>query len=330
MTDGDVDGDGDNELVFASYRSRSGYGSGKVYVYDAVTKDFEYVIDEWDGVWDLEIANVDADPQLEIVVATSASHAGRLSCWDGKDRTLQWERQVYYRAAFGSVEIADLEGDGELEIVAGERTPSYGVSEEIAYVLDAEYGYVEWEAPIVDLMAKSAYTLLRVGELDGDGINEAVLANFGHDLIVFDTIHDTVEARTDDLGITALDTADLDADGADEIIIGTDTGFIEVVDLATGLASTLAGPFGGAINGLAVIDLTGDGISDHVFVVDGRVQILTGDTMKPLWISDFLGSSAGRHDSLVVRDLDRDGRIEIWVNMGSNGLAVYEVAPFGG
>jgi len=52
--------------------------------------------------------------------------------------------------------------------------------------------------------------------------------------------------------------------------------------------------------------------------------------MKPLWVSDFLGSSAGRHDSLVVRDLDLDGRIEIWVNMGSNGLAMYEVLPSDG
>ena len=328
MTDGDVDGDGDNELVFASYRSQSGYGPGKYYVYDAVTKDFEYVVEDWDGVWDIEVANVDADPQLEVIVATSASHDGRLSCWDGKDRFLQWDRRVHYEAGVGSVGIADLEGDGVLEIVVGEKALSYGVSsDEFAYVLDAEYGYMEWEGPPLDLEGKSYITLLRVGDVNGDGIGESAMAQYGRDLIVFDTINDTVEIRTGDLGITALDLANVDSDLPEEIIIGTNVGFLEVVDVATGAATRLGGPYGGAINGLAVTDLTDDGISDYVFVVAGHVHLVSGDTMKPLWISEFLGSAAGRHDSLVVKDLDRDGRIEIWVNMGSNGLAMYEVAP---
>jgi len=331
MTDGDVDGDGDNELVFASYRSQSGYGPGKYYVYDAVTKDFEYLVEDWDGVRDIEVANVDADPQLEVVVATSASHDGRLSCRDGKDRSLQWDRQLEYGTGFGSVEIADLEGDGVLEIVVGEKATSYGVSsEEFAYVFDAEYGYMEWEGPALDLEGKSFITLLRVGDVDGDGIGESLMAQYGRDMIVFDTINDVVEMRTDDLGITAIETANLDADSAEEIIIGTNTGFLAVVDFETGVPTTIGGPFGGAINGLAAIDLTSDGISDFVFVVEGYLHLVEGETMKPLWVSDFLGSSAGRHDSLVVRDLDLDGRIEIWVNMGSNGLAMYEVLPSDG
>jgi leucyl aminopeptidase len=42
--------------------------------------------------------------------------------------------------------------------------------------------------------------------------------------------------------------------------------------------------------------------------------------------TDFLGESAGAHDSLLVADVDGDGRTEVMLNAGTGGLLVFEFA----
>jgi len=82
---------------------------------------------------------------------------------------------------------------------------------------------------------------------------------------------------------------------------------------------------GTQFDGLAVVELTGDGVLDFVFAAADRVHLVDGETMLPVWVSDDLGTRVGRNDSLVVGDFDDDGHLEIWVNAGSIGHVMFQV-----
>jgi len=332
LAEGDVDADGVNEIVFTRHSSTTNIGYGDYYVHDAVTKELEFVgpalgAPYYNGASDVEIANLDADPQLEIIFPTGHSYTAFLMCLDGSDHSLEWESPYFESgAAIGSVEIADVDGDGTLEVVTGKRTLSSGANDRPVHIFDGETGNMEWESPELTMFGGFPRLMLqRVGDVDGDGISEVIVAHQGRDLIILDTDTGEVELETDRLGVTALELANLDLIGLDEVVVGTSRGTLEVVDIETGTTTEIAGPFGGPINGLAVVELSGDEELDFVFAVKGRVIVVLGDTMKPWWVSDFLGLGAGEADSLLVRDFDRDGRMEIWVNMGEIGLAMFEV-----
>ena len=98
------------------------------------------------------------------------------------------------------------------------------------------------------------------------------------------------------------------------------------VDVPGGATTTIAGPYAGAVDGLAIVDLTSDGVVDYVFAVDDQVHLVDGLSLENLWVSHRLGEGVGRHDSLIVEDLDNDGSKEIWVNAGKVGQFVFEVA----
>ena len=92
---GDVDGDGEAEILYAAVTSDSGYGDGLYFVHDAATKALEYQSppptgQDWTGLWRIRSANVDADPQREIFFTTSRLYTGILICQDGLTHAEQW------------------------------------------------------------------------------------------------------------------------------------------------------------------------------------------------------------------------------------------------
>ena len=332
LAEGDVDADGVNEIVFTSHSDSSGYGAGRYYVYDVSARSLEFVGPDlgasyYYGAWDVELANVDSDPQLEIIFPTGDSHSTYLLCLDGSDHSLEWQSPGFeFGVTIGSVEVADIDHDGSPEILTGKRVFFPTASDRLIHTFDGKTGNLMWESPELTMFDGHAELMLqRVADIDGDGISEVIAAHHRGDLFVLDTDTGEVELETDGLGVSALELANLDLNGLDEIVVGTTRGTLGIVDAETGMMTEIAGPFGGPIDGLAVVELSGDDELDFVFVVDGRVFVVLGDTMKPWWVSGFLGIGAGEADSLLVRDFDRDGRMEIWVNMGEIGLAMFEV-----
>lgn len=131
---GDIDNDGDPELVGASQRSEV------VFYYDVPDDPYQspwpdscrHVIAEDTNVEGIEIVDIDNDGRNELIAGTSIyrhmqqdfarSHAEAVKA-DGGDREVAdgWQRE---RVASGwdwtRVEVGDLDGDGELEIVFAE------------------------------------------------------------------------------------------------------------------------------------------------------------------------------------------------------------------
>lgn len=326
---GDVDADGALELVHTSQESDSGYADGLYFVHDAVTKAPEFVSgpvnnSNWTGVSRVRAVNVDADPQLELLVASGVSaYRGAVVCLDGVSHAAQWTAAVDDGLSVQSLQVADLEGDGTLEVVVGTYKEHSGASGHFVYVFDAATGALEWRDPLATTLWPNS-SLLRLANVDADPALEIVLSVFGGPLWVVDGETRVVQLSLASLAATALETVDRDGDGRAEILVGDGQGRIRVVDSATGALQQL-GAFGGQINGLAATDLTQDGAADLVFCVADRLRVVDGASGLVLATTAFLGGGAGAHDSLTVADVDADGATEIVVNQGEFGLLMLEV-----
>jgi MYXO-CTERM domain-containing protein len=328
---GDVDADGAPELLSGSFESDSGYGDGAYAIHDAATHALEYQNNRttginWTGLWRIRSANVDSDPQREIFLTTSSTYDALIICYDALSHAEQWRTAAVDSVSFRSMDVADVDGDGALEVVAAASAETTGAEGQYVYVFDAATGAQKWRSP--QLGAAWSWrniSLLRVAQVDADPALEIVVAETGGQLWVVDPVARTVQLTTASLNVTALDTPDRDGNGQAELVIGTTAGALQAVDADSGVVVQTVGSFGSSINGLAVRDVTGDGVADYVFASGNRLRIFNGATSSEEWASSVIGSGVGIDDSVLVGDVDRDGNTELVVNVGQTGFRVFEV-----
>jgi outer membrane protein assembly factor BamB len=325
---GDIDADGSLELLWTTFESNSGRDDGLYLVHDALTLELEHVSEEATGfatgVWRTAVANLDDDPQLEICLTTDVLNAGRISCFDGLTHEEEWHSAIPNGLVFKSLTIVDVDGDSRLEVVAGTAVQHTGAPGVHVYAFDGETGAVDWTSPdlgdgFVEL------TLLRVADVDGDTELEVVVGHEPEELAILDGATGLVELPLTPLEITALETADLDANGTAEIYVGTVEGLLQQIDPTSGAPLATLGDFEGPIYGLDVSDLApGESPSAHfTFVTRGRLTTLDATSLSVDWQSAFVGSEAAASDSLLVADVDGDAETEIMLNTGA-GVAILQ------
>lgn len=327
---GDTDGDHKPELVAAAMASDSFYGDGRYLVWDAVTRTLEHLGSDqggtnWTGSWRVATGNADADPQREICLISSYFYDGMIYCYDGLTHLEEWHTMIPSGLSFRSLQMVDVDGDGTLEVVAGTGQEHTGAPGLYVYAFEAATGWLQWRTPDLGLSGFPSLSLLRVANVDGDPVPEVLVAKYGSTLTLLDGATGLPQLTTADLGITALDTADRNRDGVAEILIGTASGNLQVVDPATGAVVETVGSFSSAIDGLAVADITRDGKADYAFCQAERLFLKDGANGWLPWQSGFLGYQCGADDSLWVGDVDEDRAMEVVVNNG-RGLVIFEVS----
>ena len=102
----DVEGDGRNEIIIATV-------NGRVLIYDAYEyqNTWENLSDRFDVITAMQIADIDDDPQLEVVLIAN----DRLFIYDGLTKSRQWVSARPYKAR--QIVIANVDKDDQLEII---------------------------------------------------------------------------------------------------------------------------------------------------------------------------------------------------------------------
>lgn len=222
---------------------------------------------------------------------------------------------------FGSAAMAEIDGDGILDVVIGGR------SAELKAV-DGARGRILWEffpdadsAEIREAELFNFYNPQFVDDLDGDGVDDLVVSNGGDVLALPEDGHrpagrlfvisgasgrPIAAARVPDGRETYMSpvVADLEGDGALDVIFGTGGETIggrlyraPLDDLVAGDLSNAAELASGGDRGFigppVLVDLTCDGILDVVAnAVEGRMVAIDGSSNLKLWSVRLTGTES--------------------------------------
>ena len=175
---GDLDGDGKNELVVCTTYSEASYSSGRILVFDLgrltlrgisapVINNFA-----WTGVHDLKLRDLDGDDRPEILVAGDYLYDGAIEAY-GFSRSnafnLRWSNTTRPSGSpFYRIEVADLDGNGTKEIIAGNTVAHTGSDGVYVYVFDYPAGDYSWRSVLLAPIFNTV-TGLVVQDLDRNG-----------------------------------------------------------------------------------------------------------------------------------------------------------------
>lgn len=312
---GDVDSDGTQELVFASFASNSTYSDGTLFIYDAETFELQWQSETdmfgsnaWTGIHDLKIGDVDDDEDMEIIVATDRLYDGTLYIINGKTHEIEHNYLYDEGSPLYSLDIYDVDNDGETEIIAGGGREHTGSPGTYVYVINGSTGEVEWQSVNLSGYWSGVYAV-KAGDVNNDSIADIVAVN--DNVYVFDgvTHQQWISSLTGCRGLALHDT---DGDSVKEILVGTEDGhiaalYIDGLDIKEKLNISVSSS---SVDGLQAYDLDQDGEVEIVFSSSGQLHIYSLTQSTVLWQSSVLGLSAGSQNSLVVSDLDSDERAE--------------------
>ena len=205
-----------------------------------------------------------------------------------------------------SISIADVDNDGQTEIVAGGKQ-SHGTPGVYVYIIDGSTGIVEWKSIHLGNSQSGVYAL-DTADIDNDGTMEIVAVN--DSVFVIDGItHRQWQSML--RGCYGLALFDTDMDGIKEVIVGTESGNIIAFDGETYEEKFNIDIGSSRIAGLQVCDIIrGSGV-EIIFASSGSLGVYNLKREKLLWQSKALGSSAGENNNIVVTDMDADKGIEV-------------------
>lgn len=354
----DLDQDGTDEVVCGAYG---------ITVLDALTGAVEWTQADADAEWPgIAVGDLDGDGTLEVVEThTEGIFEGGVRAFsaDGSRLWAGGKGIGYGEGADGDVAIADLDGDGRVEVVT-----AFGVLDGITGDLEAQWGAWDYYA------STARQPRLAIADIDGDGLQDLLSQGSRneegaelwsiHDwdgdpqmivpIVVNGTdgfariawVYDSGVILTDIDGTEVMRAAapfplypdipdawslacsgDLDGDGASDIVsMNRDSIWAWELDGTVLWTSPSYDP--GMYTGCTVFDFDGDGTYDVVYEDEGRVAVLDGATGATL-VEDTDHHSGTYGDLVMPVDVDGDGQVELFAQgvIALAGAELYEGPP---
>jgi len=328
--DGVIDRDDNPDIVFTTWQSNTlvalhGDGSGVIWERSG-----------YDGSAGVAIADVDNDGEPEVIAASTDRRVVSV----GADGTPEWASQTFAWQVYPQPTVADLEGDGDVEIVFDIAVVEGSTGATVTTLAGIASS---WRAPVVAdvdddgqqeiLLAEHAYapdgsiefsvarfgdsTFSAVADIDGDPGGESFWVTGRFMYIVDD---DGSLIRTVDLNPATSrpgppSVADFDGDGQVEIAVpGNSELELFEIDGTRAWANPVQDNSG--IAGVSAYDVDADGIYEVLYADEVSLRVFDGATGGVLY-TNTSHSSATVWEYPVVADVDGDDSAEIVI--ASNG-----------
>jgi outer membrane protein assembly factor BamB len=229
--------------------------------------------------------------------------------WTFKANALVWS----------SPAIADVDGDGQMEVIVGS-------DDQNVYVLNGATGALKWAFP-TDAKVRSSPT---IADIDGDGRLEIVI---GSAKIYALDARNQKQKWAFPLQTTTFSSAavaDIDGDGQMEIVVGSYDNTLYALRGSSGTQKWIFFPGIQIESSPAIADIDGDGQLEIVVGVgsinaDGRakgVYTLRGATGAIKW-SYNIGADQRVISSPAIGDVDGDGELEVVIGTNVSRLFVF-------
>jgi hypothetical protein len=292
---GDIDNDGEPEVVIPIKRDDDSEFGLASFSHEG---DLEWLTPltfgdsagaPWRWMIAPSIADLNGDGTVEIVVGRNVL-AGQDGTWLAQGTGTIGGSDRYVNGGPKSVPI-DLDGDGQMEILAGPT------------LMDMD-GNTLCELAVADGYPAAA-------DLDGDGLGEVVISGSG-EVVLFDGSCGEIDSwPLPDAGSGGAPTlADFDGDGQVEIGIASKYSYYVFETDGTVLWDSPIRDESSHSTGSAVFDFDGDGSAEVVFADEYDLFVLDGldGRVRFLWT----GHASGTGTELpVIADVDDDGSAEI-------------------
>jgi len=340
MTDDDENGtidlcDTPDVLVVASQASGTMHTPGHVYLLDGATGEMELQFPTAvDHTVTPAIGDIDGDGLPEVVTADTAGHILAFE----HDGTLKWTSTATWSEAYsGAIALADMDEDGDVEIIAGNMLfdhdgtllwtasePAGSWSATTAADLDGDgqmemvLGHAAFHADgsvaYVNSEVDPGYP--QVADMNNDGQPEILVTNRnGISLLAHDgtTIYKNMRPTNAAVGYTTwirpATIHDFDGDGQPEFAVSSASSYAVYKADASIVWQAPVSDQSGIAAGTA-FDFLGDGTAEamyadehHMFIFDGTGQVLLQIDRTSGTLSEYP----------VVADIDNDGSAEIVV-----------------
>ena len=313
---GDVDGDGDTDLVAANspkpivlYLNNGG-------AFDAGTEIIDEINPGGNSTRSVALGDVDGDGDLDLVAANRPGQAKRLYLYDAVTGAFDGGTNIGLDTdSTQSVVLGDVDGDGDLDLVAG------NVNQPNVLYLNLSNGF----GPGTDIAIDADDTrAVGLGDVDDDGDLDLVAGNVGFDRIYLNTsgTFGPGTALPDEGDVThGVALGDVDGDGDLDLVTGNfgvrnrlylnDGGMFAVgSDITADAQDTVA---------VALGDVDGDGDLDLVAGNNGngggetnRLYLNNG-TASPFDPTTGADITADSHTTRAVAlaDVDDDGDLDL-------------------
>lgn len=315
---GDIDNDGKLEIVFGCYRNDScvyainGEDGSLLWKYNTSSGNAEGCNDVATLIYD-----VDNDGSQEVIVPSSCNP--KTFCFNGGLGSIRWTTPT--KGSDSPPTIADIDGDGELEILHGEF---------LGYVIciNAKTGTAKWEIQVQpNTWIQTAPSLV---DIDGDGLLDFVVATWCLSKSDTNRIYafrgyDQTLLWKQDIGATVYhgtSAADIDNDGKLELIFGDYSGTLYVLNSESGVTKWAHTDKNWFYIGspISIADLDGDGFCELVFSTAYHIVAMKNNG-QALWARQLsLDNPSFR--GVALSDLDNDNLPDIVFGTNKGKLIV--------
>ncbi len=306
------------------------------------------------------LGDLDADGDLDLIAGTSA---GSFDYFENTGTAASPAFALRVGAAnpvtgqdvgsFAAAALGDLDGDGDLDLVAGELAGAFAWFENTGTRTAPVFVRRTGAANPLDGQDVGSNATPSVGDTDGDGDLDLAVGSAAGGFQSFENTGSAGSPRFEsriaaanpfgDLGggsLTAPRLADLDRDGDLDLVSGGSDGLFGYAEnlagdliLRAGASSPLSGLVTGGDSTPAFGDLDGDGDLDLVVGESGgalRSYANTGSAQAPVYVerigaaNPLAGQDVGSASAPALGDLDRDGDLDLVVGENDGVFNYFE------